>query len=373
MLLRITNAARPYPWGSYDAIAAFRALPPSGGPEAEVWLGTHPGSPALLADEPGTTLAAWLAEHRPGVAVPFLVKILAAAAPLSLQAHPTPEQARAGFAREEAAGIPVDAPHRNYRDDNAKPEMIVALSDPFLALCGFRPVAEARAELAAVGDARLAPLVERLVDESALREVVPWLLRRGPEVDGVVDALREWSEGDRSLTASTVRRLAAAYPGDPGVAISTLMHTVSLAPGEALYLPAGNLHAYLEGLGIEVMATSDNVLRGGLTSKHVDVDELLRVVDFRPITEPRMRPAVEGARRVFRPDVPDFAVQVVTVAGAEETVPLSGPAIVISIGGDCRLDDGATLRRGEAAYVDERAALLVGGTGTLLVATANAV
>ncbi len=372
MLLRITNAARPYPWGSHDAIAAFRGLPPSGGPEAEVWLGTHPGSPALLADEPATTLAAWLAAHRPGVSVPFLVKILAAAAPLSLQAHPTPEQARAGFAREEGAGIPIDAPHRNFRDDNAKPEMIVALSDPFLALCGFRAVAESRAELAAVGDARLDPLVERLVDESALHDVVPWLLRRGPEVDAVLDALRAWAEGDPSLTASTVRRLAAAYPGDPGVAISTLMHTVRLAPGEALYLPAGNLHAYLEGLGIEVMATSDNVLRGGLTSKHVDVDELLRVVDFRPITEPRMQPAVEGRRRVFRPDVPDFAVQVVTVDGAEETVPLDGPAIAIALDGDCLLDGTETVRRGEAVYVDECDALVVGGRGTLLVATANA-
>lgn len=371
MLLRIINDPRPYPWGSRDAIAAFRGIAASGQPEAEVWLGTHPGSPARLAATPAVTLPEWLQQNRPGESLPFLVKILAAAAPLSLQAHPTPAQAREGFARENAAGIAIDAPHRNYRDDNAKPEMILALSDPFFALCGFRPIAESRAELEAVGDARLTPLIERLDDEAALSRVVPWLLARGPEVDAVVAALQQWSDRDDSPTAHTVRRLSVAYPGDPGVAIATLMHTVRLARGEALYLPAGNLHAYLDGLGIEVMATSDNVLRGGLTSKHVDIDELLRVVDFAPIPEPRMRPVVEGRRAVYRPDVPDFAVQVVATEGASERVPLSGPAIAITIDGECVLDGHEVLRRGESVYVDELDELLVEGEGTLLIATAN--
>ncbi|MFN4003038.1 mannose-6-phosphate isomerase, class I [Microcella sp.] len=371
MLLRITNEPRPYPWGSHDAIAAFRGTEASGQPEAEVWLGTHPGSAARLVHEPHTTLAAWLARHRATGSLPFLVKILAAAAPLSLQAHPTPEQARVGFARENAAGIPVDAPHRNYRDDNAKPEMIIALSDPFLALCGFRPVAESRAELAAVGDPRLEPLIARLGDEAALRVAVPWLLGRGAEVDAVVDALQQWGERAESPTALTVRRLATAYPGDPGVAISTLMHTVRLARGEALYLPAGNLHAYLDGLGIEVMATSDNVLRGGLTSKHIDVDELLRVVDFDPLPAPRMVPVVDGPRAVYRPDVPDFAVQVVSGRNGAR-VPLDGPAIAIVIEGACVLEGDETLRRGEAVYLDEIESLRVDGDGTLLIATANA-
>ncbi len=371
MLLRITNDPRPYPWGSLDAIAGFRGTPASGQPEAEVWLGTHPGSPARLVETPTTTLAAWLAEHRPAASLPFLVKILAAAAPLSLQAHPTPEQARAGFARENAAGIPVDAPYRNYRDDNAKPEMIVALSEPFLALCGFRPVAEARSELAAIGDARLAPLIDRLGDESALRVAVPWLLGRGPEVDAVIAALQQWSVLAEAPTARTVRVLANAYPGDPGVAISTLMHTVRLARGEALYLPAGNLHAYLDGLGIEVMATSDNVLRGGLTSKHIDIDELLSVVDFTPLPAPRMVPSIEGRRAVYRPDVPDFAVQVVVADAAAERVPLSGPAIAIVIAGECLLEGEERLRQGESVYIDEVEQLLVEGSGTLLIATAN--
>lgn len=371
MLLRITNEPRPYPWGSPDAIARFRGTSPSGQPEAEVWLGAHPGSPTRLVETPSATLAGWLDENRSGASLPFLVKILAAAEPLSLQAHPTPEQARAGFASENAAGIPIDAPHRNYRDDNAKPEMILALSDPFLALCGFRPVAESRAELEAVGDPRLAPLLERLGDESALRIAVPWLLGRGAEVDAVVEALQQWGAGADAPTALTVRRLTEAYPGDPGVAISALMHTVRLARGEALYLPAGNLHAYLDGLGIEVMATSDNVLRGGLTSKHVDIDELLRVVDFEPLPAPRMLPSIEGRRAVYRPDVPDFAVQVVSSGDAGERVPLAGPAIAIVMEGECLLDGDTRLQQGDAVYIDEVEQLLVEGSGTLLIATAN--
>ena len=237
--------------------------------------------------------------------LPFLLKVLAAAAPLSLQAHPTPAQAAEGFAREEAAGVPIDAPHRNYKDAFHKPELIYALSDPFRALSGFRPVAETRAVLEPVADdARIAPLLERLDDDDALRDVFAWLIAGGDDVDDLVAAVVEASATADGPSWQTVRTLADTYPGDPGIAISLLLHTVELRPGEVLYLPAGNIHAYLEGLGIELMAASDNVLRGGLTPKHVDVPELLSVLDFRPLPAPYLAPEEpEPGVRVFRPDV----------------------------------------------------------------------
>ena len=167
MLLRIENTPRPYAWGSTTAIADLLGTTPSGGPEAELWLGDHPGSPARIVEgAPESDLAAHLQAR--GQKLSFLLKVLAAAEPLSLQAHPTIAQARAGFARENAAGIALDDPTRNYKDELHKPELIYALSDPFIALAGFRPVESARAELDAAGESALAPLVERLTSEGAL-------------------------------------------------------------------------------------------------------------------------------------------------------------------------------------------------------------
>jgi mannose-6-phosphate isomerase len=262
-----------------------------------------------------------------GEKLPFLLKVLAAGEPLSLQAHPTIAQAREGFARENAAGIALDAPNRNYKDELHKPELIFALSDPFIALAGFRPVAEARAALAAAEQPALAAFIDRLVDDAALPDLVRWLIDGDPEVTAVVDALvvaARTLEHDARDTPSwaTVRRLAEYYPGDPGIAMSTLMHTVVLRPGEALYLPTGNIHSYQQGLAIEVMAASDNVLRGGLTPKHVDAAELMRVLDARPVAEPRIAPVevVPGVHR-FTPDVVDFALTVVDAGSAADGTP----------------------------------------------------
>ena len=329
MLLRIENTPRPYAWGSTTAIADLLGTTPSGGPEAELWLGDHPGSPARIVEgAPESDLAAHLQAR--GQKLSFLLKVLAAAEPLSLQAHPTIAQARAGFARENAAGIALDDPTRNYKDELHKPELIYALSDPFIALAGFRPVESARAELDAAGESALAPLVERLTSEGALPEVVRWLIESAEGVAELVDALTRVA---RSLTHdsrdseswATVRRLADHYPGDPGIALSLLMHTVVLRPGEALYLPTGNIHSYQQGLAIEVMAASDNVLRGGLTPKHVDVPELMTVLDTRPVPEPRIDPVevAPGVRR-FTPDVVDFALTVIEAGAAADGVKVSG-------------------------------------------------
>jgi len=367
MFVEITNTPRDYAWGSTTAIPELFGTAPTGRPQAELWLGAHSGSPARLVGREGT-----LADVVPG-RLPFLLKVLAASSNLSLQAHPSPEQAVAGFAAENAAGVPLDSPERNYKDAFHKPELIYALSEPFRALCGFRPVVETRAVLLPVsGDPRLSPLLDRLVDDGSLRSVFEWLITRGDGVDDVIAAVIEASAVDDDPAWQTVRFLADRNAGDPGIAISLLLNTVTLSPGQVLYLPAGNIHAYLEGLGIELMAASDNVLRGGLTPKHVDVPELLRVLDFRPSPVPwlepeRPQPGVE----VFRPDVPDFVLTVVSrdaASAAAAAVPLTGPAIALCTSGSVTLN-GHSLDRGEAVYVADEPSLRVSGHGKVFVAS----
>ena len=371
MFVGIANVPRDYAWGSRTGIAELLGTEPSGRPEAELWLGAHPGSPSRLTDGSG--------DLRSVVdGLPFLLKVLAAASPLSLQAHPTPEQARAGFERENDAGIPLDAPHRNYKDPSAKPELIVAVSDTFDALCGFRPVAETRASLERLGGTpALEGLLGRLTGDAALPEVFEWLITRGDGVDELIADVVTRSADAEGLEFETVRRLAAAYPGDPGIVISLLLHTVRLSRGEALYLPAGNIHAYLEGVGIELMSSSDNVLRGGLTPKHVDVPELLKVLDFTPRPVPYLRPEepTPGVR-VFRPDVPDFALAEVAGEQVEDArVHVPGPAIALCTSGGFAVRGrlgSTTLQRGDAAFVSaDEEELLVTGGGTLFVATTN--
>jgi mannose-6-phosphate isomerase len=370
MFVEIVNTPRDYAWGSTSAIAELLGTPPTGGPQAELWLGAHPGSPARLVGGPEEQRSLLdIVDGR----LPFLLKVLAAAAPLSLQAHPTPDQAAEGFARENAAGVPLDAPHRNYKDAFHKPELIYALSDPFRALSGFRSVAETREVLAPVaGDPRIAPLVERLSDDDALASVFEWLITRGEGVEDLVDAVVEAAATVDGPSWHTVRTLADHYPGDPGIAISLLLHTVELHPGEVLYLPAGNIHAYLEGLGIELMASSDNVLRGGLTPKHVDVPELLRVLDFRPLPAPYLAPHhPEPGVRVFRPPVPDFELTVVSAEASRRgvEVALGGPAIALCTDGEVAFEGGPTVGRGQAVYVSGEQWLGVRGAGTVFIAS----
>ncbi|MER3387413.1 MAG: mannose-6-phosphate isomerase, class I [Microcella pacifica] len=377
MLLRIENTPRPYAWGSATAIADLLGTAPSGGPEAELWLGDHPGSPARIVDgaeEPN--LAAYLKAR--GQKLSFLLKVLAAAEPLSLQAHPTIAQAKEGFARENAAGIALDDPKRNYKDELHKPELIYALSDPFIALAGFRAVEDSVADLRSARSARLEPLLARLTGDAALTDVVPWLISGGAEitpiVDALIDAARRLEHGELDSDSwASVRRLARHYPGDPGVAISMLMHTVTLRPGEALYLPTGNIHSYQEGLAIEVMAASDNVLRGGLTPKHVDVPELMRVLDTHAVAEPRIDP-VEVAPGVLRftPDVADFALTVVQTGAAAEGVTLDarGSTIALCLEGSASLQETLVLERGQAAFCDDDV-LSIRGAGRVIIATGS--
>lgn len=382
MILRIANTPRDYAWGSTTAIAELLGREPSGGPEAEYWLGDHPGSPAVVVDRPavGRTLAEVTAQS-PAGRLPFLMKVLAAAEPLSLQVHPTLAQAAEGFARENAAGLALDDPRRSYTDERHKPELVYALSDPFIALSGFRSIAASRAELAAVDEPCVNDFVQhRLTGDDILGELIAWLLSGDPEVVHLAMALTDWASEDGAPqlddaqgTWATVRRLAARYPEDPGIVISTLMNTVVLRPGEALYLPAGNLHSYQEGLGIEVMAASDNVIRGGLTPKHVDVDELLAILDPRPLPAPRLEPETpQRGVSVFRPDVPDFALTVVEGEALADgcLVGDEGPGILLCLDGQVSIDGQATATQGDAYYLSN-GPFEVSGTGRIVIASGN--
>ncbi|PPH49127.1 mannose-6-phosphate isomerase, class I [Rathayibacter sp. AY1C9] len=402
MFIPIGNTPRDYAWGSLTGISEALGTAPSGAPEAELWLGAHPGSPARILDPASVgagTLAEWIAEH-PEAALagvegsvdpvsgaprlPFLLKILAAGGPLSLQAHPSSERARRRFVEEEEAGIPRDAADRNYKDPFHKPELIYALSESFDALCGFREPADARALLAELAGrapaeeaAAIARFARTLEGSEVLRGAVSWLLADGDraEVAALVSAVVAASAGDDRLETTTVRDLAESYPGDPGIVLSLLLNRVRLARGEVLYLPAGNIHAYLAGTGVELMAASDNVLRGGLTPKHIDVPELVSVLEFSPLPVPYLPAEQAGPGvRVYRPDVPDFVLAVVQPASEEPArVALHGPAIAIATEGSFSLEgaEGSVrVERGGSVFVTpSEDTLAVTGRGTLFVAT----
>ena len=408
------NTLRDYAWGSKTAIAALLGRVPSGGPEAELWIGAHPGSPSVLADDqhagstrtleelisadPAGTLGPESVEAF-GPRLPFLLKVLAADGPLSLQVHPTLEQARAGFAAEEAARIDRAAPHRNYRDDNHKPELVFALT-PFEALSGFRAPGEAAvlfeeltALLTAKGDEEAAEVTEQVAellrtpDEAdALRTAFARLIAGGDQVRACVDAAAAAvaASGTQDPGLLTVVELADEYPSDPGVLVSLMLNRVSLGPGEALYLAAGNVHAYLKGLAIEVMASSDNVLRGGLTPKHVDIAELLRTVVFAAVGVPRLAAEEsELGQEVYRPPFAEFQLQRIDAAAGGEPVPVaqSGPALVLCVSGSLTLDSprgDLVLHRGDSAFIPASEAPAVahpgpGGTLAFAVTTGLAV
>ncbi|MGA1835532.1 mannose-6-phosphate isomerase, class I [Herbiconiux sp. 11R-BC] len=430
MFVQIVNTPRDYAWGSTTAIPQLLGTEETGEPQAELWLGAHPGSPSRIVDPSQTggapDLAAWIAAD-PARSVgekgslPFLLKVLAAAHPLSLQAHPTLERAREGFARENAAGVPLDSPSRNYKDALHKPEIIVALRDGYEALCGFRPLAEVReiVNLLVTIDASqtaprwelYGPIVHLLedsetegeTDAQVLSSVVAWLLEGGEEVSALVAHLVRTTEkalhpahahmtDPYTPSLETVVLLNEEYPGDPGIVISLLLNRVTLDAGQALFLPAGNIHAYLRGLGVELMSASDNVLRGGLTPKHVDVPELLEVLDFDTMPVPYLVPArpVPGLA-VYKPaGVPDFELARIDV-GEDAVLPsstaaptvasrvslaLQGAAIVLCIGGRVTVAGAAgsfELARGESVFVTpEEGELAFTGAGTVFLAAPGA-
>jgi len=376
MLLSLSNVPRDYAWGSKSLLAELEGREPSGAPEAEVWFGDHPGDPSDV--DGGSTLDAVT-----GGSLPYLLKLLAAADPLSIQVHPTIEQARDGRARE--AALAADDPRRNYRDDNHKPELIVALSDRFEALSGLRPVEETVRLLAALGTSPgVTALRERLSgDGDVLRDTIAWLLSGDAQaaVDDIIATVASASSSGSVTAAASefapelnaARALAERNPGDPGVVVALLMNYIVLARGEGIFLRAGLLHAYVSGLGVEIMAASDNVLRGGLTPKHIDVPELLAILDTTPGLVPVLRPAAEGAVTAYPVDVPDFALRRVSLGDEPVTVDVSGPTMVLATAGDVRVAGADAVELGvpvgKAAFATaEETSLVLSGSGEAFVA-----
>jgi mannose-6-phosphate isomerase len=387
---QLTSTVRFYPWGSRTVIPELLGLPsPADRPHAELWMGAHPDEPSLLADgraldaaiaaEPERLLGASVAE-RFGPRLPFLLKVLAADQPLSLQAHPTTEQAQAGFAAEEAAGIPHDDPTRTFKDPYHKPELLLALTT-FEALCGFRPVEESLHCLAKLQVPELKPTIAALA-RGGLRAAIPQLLaltreRRGELVEAVAAKAASFVAAHDPEFINTYRwaaTLAQSYPGDPGVVISLMCNHLKLAPGEAVYLPAGNLHAYLLGAGVEVMASSDNVLRGGLTTKHVDLAALMEVLDFTDGRIPVLHPVLGPGGLRYPVPVEDFDLTRIELDAGSGALTTRGPQVLLCTEGTVTLSSAGgelELRKGQSAFVPAGAPLTARGPGLLYRATTN--
>ena len=381
-MIRVDNTPRDYAWGSLTDIASLRSLTPSGGPEAELWLGTHPGSPTKIVEPDSyggaTTLSEFFAS-RNEEPLPYLLKLLAANKPLSIQAHPSPEQAQAGFARENAAGISLDDPSRNYKDSSHKPELIVALSESFEALCGFQDLSETLSLLEGLAQANIqachstSAISEFISELNTQNDPLGWALNWALTSDDAHTLVSELSVAGKVSRDDLLTELATDYPGDPGIIVALLLNRVTLSRGQALYLPAGNMHAYIRGFGVELMAASDNVLRGGLTTKHVDVPELLSVVTTDVVSVPYLVPEIQNdGVELFIPDVPDFALAHLKGTALNAGLNLTRHGIAMCISGQITLSgtqSDITLGQGEIACITaDEGHVKITGSGELFAA-----
>ena len=380
---RMVNPVMPYAWGSRDAIATLQGRPASGAAEAELWMGAHPQAPsellldgshlerldAVIAADPVGVLGQRCFE-RFGARLPFLLKVLAAEQPLSLQVHPDDEQARRGFAAEEAAGIDRLASERNYRDPFGKPEMLVALTD-FDVLQGFRPADEAAATLSALRIDGLDPLIEALQGGTPTGQVFLRLIDW--PADDCVRIVAEVSATCRALGADGVfpwiARLAATYPGDPGVVGVLLLNHLTLHPLQGLYVRPGQIHAYLHGTGIEVLGGSDNVIRGGLTPKHVSAAELRAILSVDAAAPALVAPVVsaDGGQTWPTPQL-EFELRRQQISGLER-LELGGPSVLLCLDGELEIgepDSIVSLGSGESAFAFGDADIAVAGSGVLV-------
>jgi mannose-6-phosphate isomerase len=369
VVARLQNTIRDYAWGSRTAIPELTGVEPDGTPQAELWMGAHESAPSVLpsgeslydlvSSRPTEVLGEETAEEFQG-RFPFLAKLLAAEQPLSIQAHPSREQAIDGYARDEAAGIPRDAGDRNYKDAWPKPEILIALG-PFDALVGFRPLDATVELLEALGADGFEELTD-LLRNGKLQDAFTHFMSSDrdtirPLVAALAEACRRYDGEDLALEVETLDRLCQEFPDDPGVLAALLLNRVRLERFQAVYLPAGNVHAYLHGTGFEVMANSDNVLRGGLTRKYVDVEELVSVVDFEPIASPVLAgtPVAPGIT-AYETGCEYFAVRRIDLTGDSLEVPAEGPRIVAVVDGTAEVGaDGTeatvTLAAGQSAFV----------------------
>ena len=384
---------RPYAWGSRTAIAELQGRPvPAPGPEAELWMGAHPSAPsgvdraltldAVIAAGPDRELGAPCAA-RFGGRLPFLLKVLSAAKALSIQVHPSRTQAEAGYLAENERGLAPGDPARNYVDDWPKPELLYALT-PFEVVAGLRAPADAAGILRALAVEELRPLAGQLSAATseqamagALASVLEWPeAGRAELVAAVVAACTRLAAGAGPYAAACASavRVAADHPGDLGIIALLLMRHAVLQPGQAVFMPAGGLHAYLRGTGIELLANSDNVVRAGLTGKHLDVPELLKLLDPAvpvPVLSPRVLP--DGIAWFDTP-APEFRLYLLDLAGPALALPGAGPRILLCTEGACLLRSAPgqrlELRRGDSCFTSAADGLVhAGGSGRLVLAT----
>ncbi len=388
---RLTGTVQNYAWGSTTAIPQILGQQPTGEPQAELWLGGHPSAPSrygdtgldrAIAEAPEIVGSASVAQFGPRL--PYLLKVLAAGRPLSLQAHPSREQAEAGFQRENALGIAQGAKERTYRDEWPKPEALCALGE-FHALCGFREPEQTWELFSRLGIRKLTQVAAPLRDvggSASLTQVFVDLLQLPDAADLVrtvahaAEACRDHDRG-MGLLARTAVELDSHYPGDAGVLAALLLNRIELGENQAIFLPAGNLHAYLSGTGVEIMANSDNVLRGGLTPKHIDVGELRQIVDFTPGL-PGLVARMEESPGVWRyaTPAPEFTLWRVEATGPgqgalSELPGEGGGRVVLVVSGTLTVvseQDELVLNRGESAFVTAQdRAVTVTGAGTAFV------
>ena len=359
--MRLENPILEYAWGSRSAIQELLGRETDGRtPWAELWMGAHPKAPSRVVTNGDTIPLNTLIDRHPeailgntvagafGGTLPFLLKVLAADQPLSIQAHPDRHLAEEGFERENRLRIPIDAPHRNYRDRWPKPEIICAVK-PFYGLNGFRKAAETRElfrtfcpdGLSGAIDILSNNMIDGDNEEPAIRSMFEWLLQMPAEKKA--EAIRETTEkasGMESEEARWIMQLFKYYPEDIGMLSPLFLNLIRLEPFSAMFLPPGSLHAYLEGVGIELMANSDNVLRGGLTSKHMDVSELMRVVNFTPAPLEILRPVAGSAcEQVFQTNADEFKLGVIRMdEGHPCSLPIpEGPEILLCMDGTARI------------------------------------
>ncbi|MCX8963715.1 mannose-6-phosphate isomerase [Erwinia psidii] len=366
---KLINSLQNYAWGSRHALAdLYGIVDPQQRPVAEMWMGAHPKSPSFIVTAESETCSlreviAKDSERLLGHEVaarfgelPFLFKVICADQPLSIQVHPSKAAAEAGFARENGAGIPLSAPERNYKDANHKPELVFALT-PFLAMNGFRERHEIVSLLQPIAGAH--PAIGHFLQSTTcgLAELFSALLSmQGDEKQRALDVLKARLCGQNDQPWRTVKKIAEYYPDDSGLFSPLLLNVIELQPGEAMFLFAGTPHAYLEGVALEVMANSDNVLRAGLTPKHIDIRELMANLTFaaKPFTNLLTQPVREGHSLFFPVPVADFAFSLHQLSETPLTLAQQSAAILFCVDGQTQINDGhsrLTLEPGESCFI----------------------
>ncbi|MHA0868758.1 mannose-6-phosphate isomerase [Enterobacter cloacae] len=382
---KLINSVQNYAWGSKTALTELYGIAnPDNLPMAELWMGAHPKSSSKVEDASGqvralrdvidadkATLLGNSVANRFGE-LPFLFKVLCADQPLSIQVHPNKKASEIGFAKENAAGIPLDAAERNYKDPNHKPELVFALT-PFLAMNAFREFSEIISLLQPVAGAHnaIAHFLANPNAESLSQLFASLLNMQGDEKSHALAVLKAALDGQQGEPWDTIRLISAFYPDDSGLFSPLLLNVVKLNPGEAMFLFAETPHAYLQGVALEVMANSDNVLRAGLTPKYIDIPELVANVKFvaKPAAELLTQPVQNGAELDFPIPVDDFAFSLHDLSQTKTTIAQESAAILFCVEGEATLHKGEqrlVLKPGESAFVAANESPVgVSGTGRL--------